>query len=174
MKKLFIALCVTIATYVVNASYLYWQVEDPQIQAYNATDPGEGFAYTSGAYFTIAQSGSDTAVTTIDSSTGNSVSQESVGTVYSSLVDSGYSYYIEMRNSAGSLIARSDTISSGTADWTSYANYANAITADLEYEPININIWHPTFTAVPEPTSAMLIMRGAAFLGLKRKNRRIA
>ncbi|MBR4476719.1 MAG: PEP-CTERM sorting domain-containing protein [Kiritimatiellae bacterium] len=35
-------------------------------------------------------------------------------------------------------------------------------------------IWHGGTVSVPEPTSAMLMLFGAAFLGLKRKNRRIA
>ncbi|MBQ4384910.1 MAG: PEP-CTERM sorting domain-containing protein [Kiritimatiellae bacterium] len=173
MKKIFIATFVAIVTYAVNASYLYWQVRDDEITAYNATDHGEGFAYTPGGYFKLVQEGAaGTMVSTTYDSEGSVVSLGYVGESYSSLVVEGYSYYIEMYNSSGSIIAKSQTISS--SEWGSYVNDA-PITADLSVIPPTLTTWHGgSFAAVPEPTSAMLMLFGAAFLGLKRKNRRIA
>ena len=172
MKKIFVATCIAIATYAVNASYLYWQVTDDVIDAYNATNPGTDYAYTAGGYFKLVKSGSPATATTTYDAEGDEVTVGQVNTAYSSIVTAGYTYYIEMYNSSDAVIAKSETISSDS--WTSYVNDA-PISADLSITPTLINTWHGgSFAAVPEPTSAILMLFGAAMLGLKRKNRSIA
>ena len=87
--------------------------------------------------------------------------------------DSGYSYYIELVNSNNEVIGKSITpLTSSSPNYASYVNNGTT-TANLTNIPtVNLNAWHGgSFRAVPEPTSAILMLFGAAMLGLKRKNR---
>ena len=182
MRKLLFATFTAFAAFAANAAYLYWQVDDAAIDTYNTTIPSSDSAYAgSGVYFKLRDSagnyydgvGGDTA-STYDTSGVVADGKASVGgSYYSSGIDSSFSYYVEMYNSDNWLIARSASISSPSSDWT--AGYSDNIrTASLSTIP-SVEIWHAGgFTAVPEPTSAILMLFGAAFLGLKRKNRRIA
>lgn len=75
----------------------------------------------------------------------------------------GYeSFYVELINSSGEAIARSGT--------ELYADLAsNGYIAEGASE-VAMATWHPSgYKAVPEPTSALLMMMGVAFLGLKRR-----
>ena len=183
MRKLLLASFIAFAAFAANAAYLYWQVDDPAITTYNTTLPSPATsdsAYAGeGVYFKLRDSAGnyydgDSDKTTVG--VGGTVSGGIASpnqSYYSTGVDSGFSYYVEMYNSAHWLIARSASINSSSGDWT--AGYADSIrTTDLSNIP-SMEIWHVGgFVAVPEPTSAMLMLFGAAFLGLKRKNRRIA
>lgn len=182
MRKLLFASFIAFAAFAANAAYLYWQVDDSAITTYNATlpSPSDSAYAGEGVYFKLKDSegnyyGDDSGKTTVgvDGTVSGGIASPSQS-YYSTGVDSSFSYYVEMYNSDNWLIARSASINSSSgSDWT--AGYADNIrTTDLSNIP-SVEIWHVGgFVAVPEPTSAMLMLFGAAFLGLKRKNRRIA
>ena len=91
---------------------------------------------------------------------------------------SSYSFFVELWNTSTSQrvgYSNIQTVSSGSTPKGYYADTA-ALTAALGVEGLaSANVWHASsYGPVPEPTSAMLMLFGAAFLGLKRKNRRIA
>ena len=182
MRKLLFASFIAFAAFAANAAYLYWQVSDPAITTYNKTltSPSDSAYAGDGVYFKLKDSagnyydgnGGKTTVGVDGTVSGGIASPNQ--SYYSTGVDSGFSYYVEMYNSDHWLIARSASINSSSgSDWT--AGYADNIrTTDLSNIPI-AEIWHVGgFVAVPEPTSAMLMLFGAAFLGLKRKNRSLA
>ena len=180
MKKYIIAFCVGFVATAVNASYLYWQVDESNYSGL------ENYAEVAGArvaYNGSSSSGTLTSwYTAMNESSGESEWTQSagsgvIGQLYaadvSTYAGSGYSYYIELVNNAGNVVARStNALVWNSSDYTTYTQNA-ATTAELPTS--NIEIWHGSpYTAVPEPTSAILMMFGMAFLGLKRKNRRIA
>lgn len=175
MKKLFVVAAIAISTYAANAAYLYWQVDDSAVNAYNAAVPEGWYSVGSGAY-AILRSTADSSVqpyATYDAEGQVTEAKAPLGGAYYSNIgtDAGYSYFVELYNSDNRLIAKSAAINSSSgADWT--AAYAEtARTTNLAAIP-SVNIWHAgNFRAVPEPTSAILMLFGAAMLGLKRKNR---
>ena len=182
MRKLLFASFIAFAAFAANAAYLYWQVDDAAIDTYNGTlSSSSDSAYAgSGVYFKLKDSAGNYyggAAGDPGSTYGTSGvvagGKAATGSYYSSGINEGFSYYVEMYNSDNWLIARSASISSPSSDWT--AGYSENIrTANLSTIP-TVEIWHVGgFVAVPEPTSAMLMLLGAAFLGLKRKNRSIA
>ena len=181
MKKLVLILTIAIGAMSSNASYLYWQVSG-NISEDTQTWEGVGYdlariTYTTGSAMNEYQP-YETAGITIYDAQGN-VTSYNGGTgpfLASAEFNSGYSYYIELYNGS-QLVSRSAGI---TGEELSSGNYlynsAAEVTSILNPSP-SVNIWHAAgsgYTAVPEPTSALLMMFGMAFLGLKRKNRSIA
>ena len=190
MKKVLLTVAVIGSAIVANASYLVWQVSNIDASGYGTewdsaqvvkvADPGTiadwnvgdkrsalgADAAISGASYTydgaemfagsvgVPESGSaNFAVNIGDVSTGS------------------YAFYIELVNynsGANNVYARSEAIA--------YNSATTCFTDSLEVVQVpNIAAWHPnSYTVVPEPTSAMLMLFGAAFLGLKRKNRSLA
>lgn len=170
MKKLLIVLSVSLASVFANASYLYWQVDssdyvgmdgaDQVTGARLVSDPGSVNSYYPSSNGTWTQL------------SGNGV----IGAPYAADIGNnsdGYSYYIELVNNSGTVIGKSSApLTSSSADYASYVNNGTT-TANLTNIPtVNLNAWHGgSYRAVPEPTSAILMLFGAAMLGLKRKNR---
>ena len=75
----------------------------------------------------------------------------------------GYSYYVQLFNEANEAIAESATLS-----WQDLLD-ANAVSESMTPAGAGTATFG-SFTAVPEPTSALLMLLGMAGLALKRKN----
>ena len=170
MKKLFIVLSVSLASLFANAAYLYWQVNPEDYAGMDGANQVTGARLVSdpgsvNSYYP-SSSGDWTQLS------GNGV----LGAQYAADITSAgssYSYYIELVNSSGDVIGKSSApLTSSSADYASYVNNGTT-TADLANIPtVNLSAWHGgSYSAVPEPTSAILMLFGAAMLGLKRKNR---
>ena len=176
MKKVLLLGAVLLAAQFVNASYLYWQVDSSDFAGLkNADEVNAARIYQNGAV------GSPVVVSPVyynGESTSGSVAAINTKGAYA--IDVGdlsttgsYSYYIELGNySAGAWSATYGQSASMTADELYTAGF---ITSSLEGLSTMVGTWHATGTySVPEPTSAILMLFGAAMLGLKRKNRSIA
>jgi Na+-transporting NADH:ubiquinone oxidoreductase subunit NqrB len=172
MNKILLALSVLLAATMANASYLYWQVDSSDY-----TDDVTG----ANVWYSTDGGATKTKLTTygLDEDTGNivAIANPEPDVLYAidmsdSTWNESYSYYIEVANSTGSVY--SDGIT-GSDLWQSYAAAGGNATSDLGgVATANVVTWHGGTTVVPEPTSAILMLFGAAFLGLKRKNRSLA
>lgn len=179
MNKLFVAFCAVSWALVSHAAYLYWQVD--------ASDyPGAEFDHAVVKYFaspntidSVNASAASGRITSYNPATEEATFDTSGSKGYTYTVDLStianaetYSYYIELQNSAGGFVARSTE----SMTYAQLKQNASIVDADLALGVAPIaTVWHGSpYTPVPEPTSAMLMLFGAAFLGLKRKNRRIA
>ena len=181
MKKLALIFTIAISAMSSNASYLYWQVSS-DIEESSQTWDGVGYdlariTYTTGSAMNEYQPYETAGITIYDAQ--GTVTSYNGGTgpfVASGEFQTGYSYYIELYNGS-QLVSRSAGITGKELSDGNYLYNSTAeVTSILNPSP-SVNIWHAAgagYTAVPEPTSAMLMLFGAAFLGLKRKNRRIA
>lgn len=99
------------------------------------------------------------------SAEGTKVARTSIGdySAFGSSID-GYStgvFYIELLNDTGKVVGRSEALSATTAqqNWGSVAEFRDVIA------------WNGgnTYTAVPEPTSGLLMLLGMAGLALRRR-----
>lgn len=180
MRKLIFLILGGTISMVAQASYLYWQV-DPDVQSSYG-----GASYNSAriTYLTGSESLSEyapynnTGITIYDSEGNSTDYNPSSGGPYlaSGTFNEGYTYFIELYNS-GTLVARSAGTSG--SEMMTYTNAAAQGGVTSMLNPIAIssaNIWHGggSYKAVPEPTSGLMLLLGAAMLGLKRKNRSIA
>ena len=178
MKKLLIVLSVSLASVFANASYLYWQVDSADYVGMDGADQVTGARLVNGdsgalvtSYYLSYNDTTAEATWTVSNNDG------SLGTLYAADIGSNtgseYSYYIELVNSSGDVLGRSETpLVGGSNDFATYTN-TGTTTSDLISVPTaNFSAWHGSpYRAVPEPTSAILMLFGAAMLGLKRKNR---
>lgn len=186
MRKAIFALSVAVAISSANASYLYWQVDSSTAsdltytgaRVFASTDGGAesrvylnlGYGdYDTGAFQNLGTAVQvplyDSVVAVVDSSTlgGN---------------PSGYSFYIELINysawesnptassiASGAFVAQSDSSSAMT-----YADLEAKHYVGADLSPVSMAVWHGgSYTTVPEPTSAMLVLFGLAGLALKRR-----
>ena len=189
MKKVFLTTICMCAAMAANASYLYWQVSSADTSSLGSSEGNWNVARI------VVASANDSDITSWNSGGKRSgfasesyVTENTIlddGTVAGTLVGvtgdvgsfaanigsslTGYAYYVELVNSStGYVYARSNA--------EAYSAISSHITADLEVVNVpSASLWHASgYTVIPEPTSAILMLFGAAFLGLKRKNRRIA
>lgn len=176
MKKILLTTATALAAFVVNASYLYWQV-DIDGDAYNATVNEESYKFD-GGYFVLKNTTNSSTYDLYDADGAVANGHAELGVQYYSIVDnntSDFTYYVEMYNSSGNLIAKSATLSGSAGEPSGIYSEVQATTELSEIPTVSVNFWHPSsFAPVPEPTSAILMLFGAAMLGLKRKNRSIA
>ena len=177
MKKVYILAATLLAVVSANASYLYWQVnEDSDVSRLG------GVTYNS-ARVSVKE---DSTGTIVWSSAATDVNTESLSypisavntiaeTSFSSWTGTGYSYYIELGNydSVGDTFTGT-AISEAQTYTTLAASYIHPSASLSPSDLVSTQIWHGGTYSVPEPTSAILMLFGAAMLGLKRKNRSIA
>lgn len=181
MKKLILIAGIAMLATASQASYLYWQV--------TAEDYGNNVWGGNGSVVDYAK------ITYL--ATGASANQYQAYSPYESMYDGelnpqsalkapggaymvegsfdeGYTYYIELYNSSGTLVSRSAGMTGSAL--TAYTQTEYVSVSSVLNPGSTVSVWHGGggYTAVPEPTSALLVMFGMAFLGLKRKNRSIA
>lgn len=183
MKKIFFTASVLLLAATAQASILYWQVQTSEL----SNDKVYGGNMEVVDYAKITYKPTNAAANQYQS-------YEPFGTIYNSELNAeatpkvpggsvyvvegefsdDYTYYIELYNSSNVLVSRSAG-STGSQLSTGDYIYGSADFASM-LDPASINVWHGggSYSAVPEPTSAILMMFGMAFLGLKRKNRSIA
>lgn len=153
MKKLILGLSVIVAAVSAQASYLLWQVNasdysDATGFDKNLVDSYKLYAVKDGVYELV------------DNNNQNVVNRSNIGAYNDS-----YSFYVELANYNGGkydTVARSDTMS-----YDQLSGFMQ--TSELSAVP-QAAVWHAGgYSAAPEPTSALLVMMGVAFLGLKRR-----
>lgn len=173
MKKVFFAATAVILAASVQAEYLYWQVD---------SSTASGLAYNGARVFVSNNNGVDRTYLNIgygDFDTGSFVQFEGRKVqipLYEAVVaqvdtstygsTSGYSFYIELINySDASFVAQTDASSAMTYSQLEAAHFVGA-----DLSPVSMAVWHGgSYTTVPEPTSAMLVLFGLAGLALKRR-----
>ena len=175
MKKILLVSIFSLCAMASQASYLVWQVGSG-ITA-DADGSSEPLFYNNANIYAVDGSGEHHLLTSYlqnGTSAGKDITAPMSAPLYADITKygDGYSYYIELSN-----YTESDTsFVAGTATPTTYANLSenSHITTDLPITSniANVTAWHGgPYTAAPEPTSAILMLFGAAMLGLKRKNR---
>ena len=189
MRKAIFALSVAVAISSANASYLYWQIDTSEASGL-VSEPYTGarvFASTDGGaasrvYLDLGYGDYDTgAFQTLGTAVQVPLYDSVVAVVDSSTLGgdpSGYSFYIELINysvwdankdassiASGAFVAQSDGESVMT-----YSNLVDSKYIGADLSPVSMAVWHGgSYTTVPEPTSAMLVLFGLAGLALKRR-----
>lgn len=160
MKRLLLVLAMCSASAVFAAdSYLYWMID--------AADASE-YDYTKAQLVSSSSSTWTKGLSSIDSATKNQISdaEDIASGFYSSLGNNpqGMYYFVELV--AGEVLAYSDAISYSDAVAAGY------ITTMSQFDVGSANLWSASsFTAVPEPTSGMMVLFGMAALALRRRRR---
>ena len=178
MKKLLLLALIFALAQASNAAYLYWQVSDTDKSAaqtetvswfeadinaariYTKASDGDSWSQVASIYLNGENIGGTAPIPS------QSLYAIDIGS------NDSYSYYVELGNYDGSqwyVAAKSnaETItyqsSGGTAIVTSLSDMAR------------VSPWHAGgYKSVPEPTSGLMMLLGAAMLGLKRKKRSFA
>ena len=183
MKKIIVLAGLIFASAVANAAYLYWQVSPseytdetwdsaslyffegtlPDYPSLSGVDAKGNVAY-------VSPTGSETFESAVAA-----VTPTKAGGYLANIGDltgSSYSFFVELSRS-GQRVAFSEIQRT-----TGTESYIYADTGDISVTLTNlasVTPWHAGgYGPVPEPTSAVLMLFGAAFLGLKRKNRSVA
>ena len=190
MKKLILTFALISMSAIVNASYLYWQVT-PSMYTAATWDTATVYMFsgTLDGYPSLSDANALDNVGYVDNN--NTYKEFSNRAVYKTVAaadgiayvadlgsfssSSEYSYFVELSNSeTGQRVAFSTPIASNN----DAAGYVYANTGDISVTLSTLadaTPWHAGgYGPVPEPTSAVLMLFGAAFLGLKRKNRSVA
>lgn len=167
MKKSIILLVATLAATVVNASYLYWQINGDTVNNTGVSGEWARLVAHSDTYGTTEQfaqlaNGEMPAYREFDISSlsGN---------------ESSYSFWVELGTYTS--VGTPSTFSAQVSSWSdrkTYSDLSSYIATTTLSDIPTTQIWHGGTMSVPEPTSAVLMLFGAAFLGLKRKNRSVA
>ena len=175
MNKILLMLGVLLAATMANAAYLYWQVD--------SSDYGDNVTGAN-VYYSIDGGQTKTKLTTygLDEDSGNLVAIDNpeadilyaIDMSDSDTWNNSYSYYIEVVNSTPS--GPTSTYSEGITGGDLLQRYTEAggtTTASGlgDVASANVVAWHGGTQIVPEPTSGLLMLFGAAMLGLRRKNR---
>jgi hypothetical protein len=186
MRKILVLASLMFASAVANASYLYWQVSPSEYtdatwdtaSLYFFEGPLTDYPSLSGAtaqgnvaYISPTQTVTfDDPVTQVSPTLAGGYVAD-IGTLTDS---TSYSYFVELSN-AGQRVGFGAI---ATFDGGSTPQYVYSDTGDISVALSNlasVTPWHASsYGPVPEPTSAILMLFGAAFLGFKRKNRSIA
>lgn len=168
MKKLIALVALATAFGVRADSYLYWMVGNSvSMKSGETTESFSGYSYA--AVGVMDSSGKNAGYLNLFGADGKSLDAQ-VGSkgssFYANLANytTGYSFYIELFNDSGAFAGRSEQMLS----YSEALAYATSFgTGTPSYQP-----WTPssfTTAAVPEPSSALLMLLGCAGLALKRK-----
>lgn len=174
MKKTFLFVSMLFAGFALNAAYLQWQVDS------NAGDGNTAgsFSFDSAriGYYTATEETKGKTLAELEDA-GNIIKYDSA--VYAadgglmetsalSNINEGYTYFIELVNYNEANIKHV-----AYSEALAYSDLAakGYVSSELPSEGMRLPAtWHGgTYNAVPEPTSALMMMLGLAFLGLKRR-----
>lgn len=189
-NKLLVCAAVAAVGMVANAGVLYWQVNDSPTSladvnnnpaADNVTAAFNGWQYATLVHYNselasgngaASQADPTGAGRTVLSSTNPSGVSNTIWTKgdespYGASIDSYSSgvFYIELVSSTGNIVGRSQalTYSDASKDLAQFETLSEAQMA--------MKVWNGgnTYTAVPEPTSGLLMLLGMAGLALRRR-----
>ena len=168
MKKCLIAVVSMVAALVLNADVMKWQVNDSSLAGYN----GARLMYSSENSTTPASPGT-LAETDLINGRGDIV-QVDLGAAIGSSANSMY-YYIEVGNYNGDVFTASKVMGAYSYDQLISAG----VIAPAAMTPPSGSLFGDTnvtiagskssYSAVPEPGTATLILLGMAIAGLKRR-----
>lgn len=192
MKKILLGLSIAVAAMSSQASYLYWQVTDTEVNsdtclsklaedetaAYVArlragtagTDASSFSTYMADGTFKAGAQAESFALGTFNQAPSLSVAdggamKVDLGTIAQD--QDAQLYYVEILKWDS---ANKEFTQVAVSQMKSYANLSSEGYIGTEMKDIpNIAIWAGSGYAVPEPTGGMLVLMGLAFLGLKRR-----
>lgn len=188
MKKMLLVAMLCLAGYVGQAAYLYWQVDDSAKETKDSKFTGDFvgatvFAVDSSSikYGPNGRVSNGTALAVADPETGITTTPgvftmaKSTENVYAINLNnlagaSGYSFYIELVNYDAAKGALTSVAQSGVMSYQELVQ-SNYIIEDTGISiPTASTAWHGSaYAPGPEPTSALMMLLGVAFLGLKRR-----
>lgn len=160
MKKLILGIAVVVAGMQLSAlaegEILYWQINNLQADA-------AGYSYAQ-LYYSV--DGGETG-TSLDAAGWTYVKSVNAGSEIGAALASGMtgdtvSFFVEYFNDANDKIGFSDATA-----WSALAEYVSSVQSNPPTP--QAGAWVPNFTAVPEPTSGLLMLLGLAGLALRRK-----
>lgn len=181
-SKITAALLTATFASVVSAQVLYWQV-NPSVSI-TGTSTTEGNKWNYASFWKVDSENNATLVTSYTLNTGSSTEVNYVDTTYLSgstpaYVNytsdyAGYSFYIELSNYSEATDTNVGVARSTTFDSSSFGNaLQDAVNFNANWSSINAVGSSLAFTAIPEPTSGLMLLVGAAILGLRRKRQQI-
>ena len=175
MKKAYLFALVLFVGFASNASYLMWQV-DPSSAEDGGNTAGDFASQYNAArigYYETSQAMPGATLADMEKAGGiisytdevypASGAMSSPASLDISSLGDGYTYFIELVNydSAPNHVAYGEALSYSDLAAKGY------VSTDLPSIP---TVWHGgNFNAVPEPTGALMVLFGMAFLGLKRR-----
>lgn len=168
MKKLTMLFAVATISVVAQADLLYWQVATTESSgSYTATAGNITYSYaqlmvTPGTALSSSIEG-EGSYSTIAASTF------AAGEFAVAADVSGYttsSFWIELYNESNELVGKSST---ATYDSLSAYRAASEFSSSWQMQSASGGWSGGSYTAVPEPTSGLLMLLGAAMLGLRRR-----
>lgn len=186
MKKFLLMLCITLVASIASAEYMYWQLDTSDYTEAKEDDVitaqlkyGEDEDSVVSMYALVYDSVNDEWV--LSDTPTDTIYPNATYAIDTTKMDTtdAYSYYVEVSKN-GSVVddyAGSKNTMTGS-EFKSYTDTA-VVSGDLTdgIKDMVAPVWHAStggMSPAPEPTSAILMMFGMAFLGLKRKNRSIA
>lgn len=167
--KLILAFAALLIAHLASAEMLYWMIGDSTNGGSNTIE----FNYA--VLYAVNDNGKIALPTTVEG--GGAYGNENLSlttttgpqlTELDGIKPAMYSYYVELVT--WNDVTEKETVV-GVSEMVSYSDLASqghVIGAGMTI-PATAHIWMPT-TAVPEPTSGLLILIGLASLALKRKN----
>ena len=178
MKKLLLFALICAFAQMSNAAYLYWQVSAADISEANAATSWLGLSVNAAKIYSSSDAGATWTAKTIylneaDVGTVAPVPNQTMYTIdIGDNLGSGYSYYVELGNYSGSVWS---IAAKSASEQISYTESGDTHIVSSLSDITRVSPWHAgSYRAVPEPTSGLMLLLGAAVLGLRRKNRSVA
>jgi len=160
MKKIILSAVIGLTAFASQASLLYWQVQSDDVES-------STYEYAQLLYAPVGSSDYQT----LDAVSKTAAEEAAISTSLDTLDDpQSYAFMIELANYDQS----SDTLTGvATSEIQTYSQLAQVSIdtgARLSDSLAGMRAWTGGSYTAPEPTAAVLMMFGLAFLGLKRKN----